>query len=160
MRAATTSDLPAIIEFNLQLAAETEHKLLDREQLSRGVSALLADPAKGRYYVAAIDGAIAGQIMHTFEWSDWRNGMVWWLQSVYVRTEFRNRGVFRALFEHVLNLAQSDPEVVALRLYIDQRNTAARQVYSRYGLQPAGYDVLERAVESDPHDLSGALTSP
>jgi GNAT superfamily N-acetyltransferase len=85
--------------------------------------------------------------MHTWEWSDWRNGMLWWLQSVYVRREFRGRSVFRRLFEHVAALAQSDPTVVGLRLYVDQRNAAARRVYARCGLEPAGYDVFELAWE-------------
>jgi GNAT superfamily N-acetyltransferase len=82
--------------------------------------------------------------MYTREWSDWRNGTVWWLQSVYVRPELRRRGLFRQLFEHVAGLARNDPTVVGLRLYVDQRNSAARQVYTRLGLDPAGYEVLER----------------
>lgn len=144
IRAAQPSDLAVIVDFNWQLADETEGKTLHREQLTRGVAALLADPAKGRYFVAEVGGVIVGQLMHTYEWSDWRNGMLWWLQSVYVRPEFRGRGVFRALFEHVRTLAQSDPGVVGMRLYIDSRNAAARRVYVQCGLEPAGYDVLER----------------
>lgn len=144
VRAATPSDLAAIVEFNLQLAAETEEKSLDLERLSRGVAALLADAAKGRYFVAEIDSTLVGQMMHTWEWSDWRNGMLWWLQSVYVRPEFRGRGVFKALYDHVATLARAEADVVGLRLYVDQRNAAARRVYARCGLEPAGYDVLER----------------
>ena len=144
VRSALPSDCEAIVEFTLQLAAETEDKTLDRERLSRGVAALLNEPAKGRYFVAEIDGTLVGQIMHTREWSDWRNGMLWWLQSVYVAPECRGRGVFRRLFEYVSAQAQADEGVVGLRLYIDQRNSRARQVYRRCGLEPAGYDVLER----------------
>lgn len=144
VRSALPSDAGTIMEFNLQLAAESEDKALDRVRLSRGVAALLADPAKGRYFVAENDGTVVGQVMHTSEWSDWRNGTIWWLQSVYVVPELRGRGVFRALFSHVVALAQRDANVVGLRLYVDQRNAAARQVYQRMGLVPAGYDVLER----------------
>jgi len=144
VRPATLSDHAVIVEFNLQLAAETEDKALDHEQLSRGVAALLHDPAKGRYFVAEIDGTPVGQIMHTWEWSDWRNGMFWWLQSIYVRAEHRGHGVFRQLFEHVAALGKADPGVVGLRLYVDHRNSDAREVYARLGLMPAGYDVLER----------------
>jgi GNAT superfamily N-acetyltransferase len=144
VRSATLADHPAIVEFNLQLAAETEDKSLNRERLSRGVSAVLSDPANGHYFVAEVDGGLAGQIMYTREWSDWRNGTIWWLQSVYVRPELRGQGVFRQLFEHVAGLAQHDPTVVGLRLYVDQRNSSARQVYTRLGLDPAGYEVLER----------------
>jgi GNAT superfamily N-acetyltransferase len=148
VRPATLSDHAAIVEFNLQLAAETEDKALDRQRLSRGVAALLGDPAKGRYFVAEVDGTVVGQMMHTWEWSDWRNGMMWWLGSVYVVPEHRGGGVFRALFECVLALAQADPEVVGLRLYYEQRNSAARNVYARLGFEPAGYEVLERMCDS------------
>jgi len=144
VRSATLADQPAIVEFNLQLAAETEDKSLDRERLSRGVSALLGDATKGSYFVTEIDGRPAGQIMYTREWSDWRNGTIWWLQSVFVRAEWRGQGVLRQLFEHFAELAQNDPTVVGLRLYVDERNSSARQVYGRLGLDPAGYEVLER----------------
>lgn len=164
VRAANPSDHAAIVEFNLQLAAETEDKTLDRERLSCGVAALLADRAKGRYFVAEVDGTVVGQMMHTGEWSDWRNGMLWWLGSVYVTPEHRGCGVFRRLFEHVLALAQADPTVVGLRLYIDQDNSAARQVYARMGLGPAGYDVLERMWDDERapvhNDSSPTLAEP
>lgn len=147
VRSARPSDCGTIVKFNLQLAAESEDKALDRERLAQGVAALLADPAKGRYFVAENDGMVVGQMMHTWEWSDWRNGMLWWLQSVYVVPELRGRGVFRALFAHLAALARADTNVVGLRLYVDQRNSAARQVYARMGLLPAGYDVLEHIWE-------------
>jgi len=139
------ADALQIVEFNLALAAESEAKHLDRQRLTRGVEALLADPAKGRYFLAEIDGIAVGQLMLTWEWSDWRNGMFWWLQSVYVRAEHRRGGVFRRLFEHVSALAHNDPGVVGLRLYVEQNNTVARDVYQRVGLAPAGYAVLEQS---------------
>ena len=147
IRAARDHDLSLITEFNAQLATETEDKALDRDRLKRGVAALLADPPKGRYFVAEVDGRVIGQLMHTTEWSDWRNGMIWWLGSVYVVPDHRRCGVFRRLYEHLSALAQADPEVVGIRLYVEHGNAAAHQVYSRCGLEPAGYDVLERLWE-------------
>lgn len=144
VRSARASDHPWIVEFNAQLASETEDTSLERERLSRGVAALLSDPAKGRYFIAEVDRTPVGQLLITPEWSDWRNGMLWWLGSVYVVPEQRRRGVFRGLFEHVLGAAQADPGVAGLRLYVEHHNDVARDVYSRCGLAPAGYDVLER----------------
>lgn len=144
IRAARETDHASLVEFNAQLAAETEDKSLDRERLSRGVRAFLADPAKGRYFVAEVDGMSVGQLMSTTEWSDWRNGMLWWLGSVYVVPAYRGRGVFRRLFEFVSALAQADRGVVGIRLYVERQNEVAKQVYARCGLEPAGYEVLER----------------
>lgn len=144
IRPASAADAAAIVEFNCRLAAETEHKQLDRPTVVQGVAAALADPSRARYYVACRDGRPVGQLMHTWEWSDWRNGYFWWLQSVYVEPPERGRGVFRALFSHVRDLAASDPEVIGLRLYVEQENAAAQAVYARLGLGSTGYLVLEQ----------------
>ncbi|MBV9124377.1 MAG: GNAT family N-acetyltransferase [Planctomycetes bacterium] len=144
IRPATPADAPVIIEFNRRLAEETEGKVLDPSQLTAGVRAGLADPGKGLYFVAEEENAFLGQLLITFEWSDWRNGWIWWIQSVYVRPEARRRGVFRALFEHVERLARQDPEVIGLRLYVENGNRAAQEVYARMGMKAAGYLVLER----------------
>ncbi len=143
VRPATPADAEVLIDFNCRLAAETEHKQLDRDTVSHGVRRALADPAKARYFVACLGGRPVGQVMHTWEWSDWRNGYFWWLQSVYVVPAHRGRGVFRALFEHLRALAELDPEVIGLRLYVERENAAAQQVYARLGLTPTGYLVLE-----------------
>ena len=108
--------------------------------------ALLNDRAKGVYYLAEIQGAIAGQVMITYEWSDWRNGNIWWLQSVYVKTEFRQRGVFRALFKHVEQLARRQEGVCSLRLYMHAENSRARKSYERLGMKPTQYQVFELPV--------------
>lgn len=147
VRPAHAHDLDFIVDCNCRLAAETEHKQLDRPTVTRGVAAALADPRKARYYVACAGDRPVGQLMHTWEWSDWRNGDIWWLQSVYVLPEHRGQGVFRRLFEHVAALAAQDPGVVGLRLYVEQDNAAAQAVYSRLGLSEAGYRVLERLVD-------------
>jgi ribosomal protein S18 acetylase RimI-like enzyme len=104
----------------------------------------LADPRKGRYFLACCHGEVVGQMMHTWEWSDWRNGQIWWLQSVYVLPEFRRRGVFRRLFAHLQQQAESDPEVIGLRLYVEAGNQTALETYRRMGLESAGYLVLEQ----------------
>lgn len=156
IRPARPDDWPVLVDFNSRLAEESEGKVLDRAHLVPGVQALLADPAKGRYFVAEQAGQIIGQLMHTREWSDWRNGDIWWLQSVYVHPDHRRQGVFRALFEHLQSEARNNPQVVGLRLYVEQDNTRAHATYANLGFNPGGYFVLEqwhrRAVrkQTDP----------
>ena len=144
VRPATPADAPFIVEFNRLLAEESEGKALDLPLLAAGVAAGLADQSKALYFVAEEDGRVLGQVMVTFEWSDWRNGWFWWVQSVYVRPEARRRGVFRALFEYVCERARRDPQVIGLRLYVEEENRLAQQTYARLGLSPTGYRVMER----------------
>ncbi len=140
------ADAPVIAEFNLRLAAETEALRLDPERVRTGVAALLNDPSKGLYFVAEVDGSVAGQVMITYEWSDWRNGNIWWLQSVYVRQEFRRRGIFRALFRHLEALARQQEEVCGLRLYMHADNARARRSYEELGMKHTKYEVFELSV--------------
>jgi GNAT superfamily N-acetyltransferase len=144
VRPATTADAETVCDFNRRLAHESEGKDLDLGTLRPGVAAVLADPHKGRYFVAEADGQVAGQICVTYEFSDWRNGWFWWVQSVYVRPEFRRRGIFRALFRHVEDAARADPEVIGIRLYVERDNTAAHQTYLNVGFAWAGYQVMEK----------------
>jgi GNAT superfamily N-acetyltransferase len=144
VRPAVPADAPLVVEFNRLLAEESEGKALDPALLAPGVAAALADPHKGRYFVAEGEGTVAGQTMITYEWSDWRNGWFWWIQSVYVRPEHRRRGVFRTLFDHIEGLARRDPEVIGLRLFVENNNRAAQATYARMGMKPAGYFVLEK----------------
>ena len=144
IRRAGPADAAVVAEFNRLLAEESEGKALDSAVLAAGVAAGLADPHKSAYFLAEQDAAALGQIMYTTEWSDWRNGWFWWIQSVYVRPEARRRGVFRALFDHVAAAARADPEVIGLRLYVETENHVARETYQRLGLGPTGYVVLER----------------
>lgn len=148
VRPAVAADEATLVDWNCRLARETEGKELDRALVVPGVRAVLADAHKGRYFVAEVDGELAGQLMHTREWSDWRNGQIWWLQSVYVAAEHRQGGVFRALFQHLAAAAEADPEVVALRLYCEAHNAAALATYRRLGMQDAGYLVLERRLRA------------
>ena len=144
IRESVGGDWPTIVEFNRRLAEETELLRLDPAVLEAGVKAALADPAKARYFVACQpDGQIIGQLMHTWEWSDWRNGQIWWLQSVYVLKEYRGAGVFRQLFNFLRQLAHENPGVVGLRLYVEDHNEQAQGVYNRLGMKAAGYRVFE-----------------
>ena len=143
IRAATAEDADFLAHGNAAMALETEHKRLDPGVVGAGVRAALADPAKGLYFIAESDGRRVGQLMFTYEWSDWRNGTFWWIQSVYVLPEARRKGVFGALFRHVEQLAERDPDVCGIRLYVERENTRAQATYRHYGLHDAGYTVME-----------------
>ena len=129
------------------LACETEGLHLDAGRVNAGVAALLADSSKGIYYLAEVNGTIAGQLMITYEWSDWRNGMIWWLQSVYVHRDFRRIGVFRELFRHLQALARGQKEVCTLRLYMHAENHTARGAYEKLGMSRTQYEVFELEFE-------------
>jgi GNAT superfamily N-acetyltransferase len=144
IRQAGPADAAIVIEFNCLLAQESEGKTLDAAVVGRGVAAGLADPRKSVYFLAEEDGAAVGQIMYTTEWSDWRNGWFWWVQSVYVRPSARRRGVFRALFEHVQQAARADGQVIGLRLYVERDNHVAQETYRRMGMDATAYLVFER----------------
>lgn len=146
IRDATIDDVDVIVDFNIRLAAESEGKSLSTGTLRQGVRALLCDAAHGRYFLACRGPHVVGQVMLTYEWSDWRNGRIWWIQSVYVPPEARRGGVFRALFQHVRGLAESTPGVVGLRLYVEENNTLAHAVYRELGMADAGYFVLQRML--------------
>jgi ribosomal protein S18 acetylase RimI-like enzyme len=144
VRPAISGDLELIVDFNSRLAVETEGKALDPGVLTRGVRSALADPNRATYWIAEHDGRPVGQLMITLEWSDWRDGWLWWIQSVYVRAEARRLGVFRALYQHVVKQAVERGDVAGIRLYVERHNTAAQATYHRLGMCDAGYLVLER----------------
>jgi GNAT superfamily N-acetyltransferase len=141
------ADAAVIAEFNLLLALETEDLRLDPDSVRTGVTALLADRAKGVYYVAEVDGMIAGQLMITYEWSDWRNGNIWWIQSVYVRQKFRRKGIFRQLFRFLESLARCQKDVCGLRLYMHAENRNARRSYENLGMHQTKYEVFELVLD-------------
>ena len=148
IRPATVHDVQAILEFNAAMALETEQRRLDLDRLRKGTLALLTQPQHGFYIVAETSaGTIrtaVGQLMITFEWSDWRNGVFWWMQSVYVKPEWRRRGVYRAMHEYIAARAKKDSEVCGIRLYVEHRNHDAQTVYRRVGLSPSVYTVYEQ----------------
>jgi GNAT superfamily N-acetyltransferase len=144
IRRAGPADEDVLVAFNLAIAWETEHKRLDRGVLAAGVRAVLAGPARGFYTVAANDrGEVVGQMMVTYEWSDWRNGWFWWVQSVYVREDARRAGVFRALYRRIEEEALGDPGVIGLRLYFERDNARARATYRALGMSDTNYGMME-----------------
>jgi GNAT superfamily N-acetyltransferase len=155
IRKAEPSDAAVITDFNVRLAAESEKLHLDRACVALGVAAVLEDPAKGIYFIAEAEGAVAGQLMITYEWSDWRNGNIWWIQSVYVKEEFRRRQVFRKLFDHLVQLARGQKDVCGLRLYMHGDNLRARQTYERLGMKATHYEVFEKELDAEGHGLRG-----
>lgn len=142
VRRAASADADVLAEYNIRMARETEDLALTPATVRAGVAAALEDPAKGVYFVAEAQGVVVGQLLVTTEWSDWRNGPMWWIQSVYVAPDYRGRGVFRALYDHTVEQARA-AGVAALRLYVEEENAAAQAVYTRLGMRPSGYLVYE-----------------
>jgi RimJ/RimL family protein N-acetyltransferase len=136
-------DAATIVDFQLRLARETEELGLDPDTLSRGVAAVFADPKKGRYWIAERDGTTIGCLLTTYGWSDWRNGVILWIQSVYVVPGERGRGAYRALYERLRRQVDESPDLKGIRLYVEKRNTAAQRVYERLGMTREHYDLFE-----------------
>ena len=149
IRDAVPTDAGTIADFNNCLAEETEALTLAPDIIGPGVAALLADPSKGRYWVAESDDQIIGQIGISFEWSDWRNGMLWWVQSVYVHQEFRRKGVYSSLYRHIESLARNDPEVIGVRLYVDKDNERAQETYAKLGMKKTNYEIMQILLEDN-----------
>lgn len=142
-RRATPADADILIDFNREMARETEGKELDPKLITAGVRALLGDEALGFYVVAEIDGRIAGSLMITTEWSDWRNGNFWWIQSVYVKPEYRRQGVYRSLHEFVKQVANEDSTNCGFRLYVESENSVAQETYHSLGMYKTSYRLFE-----------------
>jgi ribosomal protein S18 acetylase RimI-like enzyme len=147
VRPATPADVELIARCQVAMAAETEALALDPDVVRRGVAAVLADPSKGRYRVATQGGAVVGTLMLTTEWSDWRAGTWWWIQSVYVVPAARRAGVYRALHASVLREAAEAPDVRGVRLYVEQDNVRAQRTYEAMGMKRGRYVVYETAHE-------------
>ena len=143
IRQTTAADAPVLVEFNCAMALETEGKELLPEVIGAGVRALLANPAAGFYVVAESEGRVVGALLITKEWSDWRNGTFWWIQSVYVRPELRRQGVYKSLYRHVQAMAANDPGVCGFRLYVERENTRAQATYLSLGMKETHYRVFE-----------------
>ena len=143
VRLATLQDAPVLVEFSAAMALETEQKELLPDVIGAGVRSLLGNPAAGFYMVAEEDHRVVGSLMITKEWSDWRNGTFWWIQSVYVRPELRRRGVYTRLYRHVQELAADDPAVCGFRLYVERENGRAQATYHALGMKETRYLVFE-----------------
>lgn len=147
IRKATPQDLADIVAFNQAMAFETEGLELDGAVLQRGVQTLLAQPSRGFYLVAEQDGNIAASLMVTFEWSDWRAKDYYWIQSVYVQPAFRRQGLYRALYQHVKQLALENGSAASFRLYVEQDNLVAQSTYQALGMEQSHYLMFEEKVK-------------
>ena len=151
IRKAIPNDVAFILDSNRAMAAETEDVGLNPQTLRKGIEYLLAHPSEGIYLIAEQADQQAGTLMVTFEWSDWRNGRFWWIQSVYVAQTFRRTGVYRAMHEAVRELALADPQACGIRLYVERENSVAQQTYQRIGMHETHYrlyeETLTRALE-------------
>ena len=143
VRIANKYDIPAIVEFQLSMAAETENEELDKNRVKKGVSAVIGDSSKGRYYVAEKEGEVIGSLLTTYEWSDWRNGTVLWIQSVYILPQFRRKGVYSNMYKHIKKLVLEDENLNGIRLYADKDNKVAHKTYLKLGMNPDHYVTFE-----------------
>jgi GNAT superfamily N-acetyltransferase len=143
VREADPRDTAEIVDFNRRLALESEERVLDATVVTAGVRRGFAHPELCRYFVAEIDGKVVGTTMITVELTDWRDGVIWWLQSVYVDSEYRRAGVFRALYAHIAERARRNPDVRGLRLYVHHTNARAMRVYEAMGMAKADYEFYE-----------------
>jgi ribosomal protein S18 acetylase RimI-like enzyme len=147
IRSALEADAPTIAEFNIAMALETEQKHLDPDTVERGVQNLLNQPDLGFYLIAEADQEVIGSLMITSEWSDWRNGLFWWIQSVYIKPEWRRKGVFVCLYEFIRGRARAEPGVCGLRLYVEQENTGAQMTYRKVGMEETYYRIYEEELD-------------
>ncbi|WP_167605123.1 GNAT family N-acetyltransferase [Maribellus sediminis] len=143
VRKATMNDYQAIVEFQQAMAHETEGIELHLDPLEKGVKAVLEDPNKGIYYVAEINKQVVSSLLTTYEWSDWRNGTVLWIQSVYVMPQYRRRGVYRSMYSHIKSMVLSSDDLKGIRLYADKSNLAAHKTYENLGMNQDHYITFE-----------------
>ncbi|MBC7656643.1 MAG: GNAT family N-acetyltransferase [Frankiaceae bacterium] len=147
VRAANAGDVSLMARWAEAMAFETENKQLDLGIVSRGITIGVADPARSLYFMADIDGEPVGTLMFTFEWSDWRCAWWWWIQSVYVAPAHRRKGVYRALYAHVLEMAKARTDVCGLRLYVERENANAQRTYESLGMVDSGYRMYEAETQ-------------
>lgn len=143
VRTATITDVEAIVDFQLKMAAETEGINLHEPTVLKGVTAVITDNTKGRYYVTEINNRIVASLLTTYEWSDWRNGTILWIQSVYVLNEYRRKGVYRNMYSHIKQLVLDNPNLNGIRLYADKSNHPAHKTYQEMGMSPDHYVTFE-----------------
>ncbi|TKB76760.1 MAG: GNAT family N-acetyltransferase [Nitrospira sp.] len=158
IRRAQPADIEVLVGFSASMARETEGRELDPQRLRAGTQSVFDDPARGFYLVAEVGGAprgaVVGQLMITFEWSDWRNATFWWIQSVYVAPDWRRQGVYRQLHQAVMEEARQNPQVCGVRLYVERENRVAQTVYDRVGLARSVYQVFEEDFVPAKHRMS------
>jgi ribosomal protein S18 acetylase RimI-like enzyme len=146
IRQALSQDAAELTEFNINMASETEGVELIPEVIAAGVESIINNPQMGFYLVVELVNGIQASLMVTTEWSDWRNGMFWWIQSVYVRPQYRRQGLYRELYERVKELAEQEPAVCGFRLYVERDNTAAQSSYTALGMVETEYKLFEELI--------------
>ena len=147
VRMAEDRDIDALVEFNKALAWETERKRLSTSVLTDGVRALLEKPEYGFYVVVETTSETVGCLMVTYEWSDWRCGVIWWIQSLYIKPDFRRQGVFRKLYEFIVEKASRNSNVCGFRVYVAESNQAAQRAYAKLGMEETYYKVYEAQLD-------------
>ncbi len=143
IRKGNIKDAEIIIDFQQKMAKETEDLKLDNNTITQGVHAVFEDASKGTYYVAEDDGKVIASLMTTYEWSDWRNGCVLWIQSVYVLPEYRQKGVYKQMYEYLKQMVIKSDKYLGLRLYVDLTNERAQKVYTKLGMNGEHYKLFE-----------------
>ena len=143
VRKAATKDINSIVDFQLKMASETEGIELNKITVLKGVTAVINDTNKGQYYVTEINNRIVASLLTTYEWSDWRNGTILWIQSVYVLNEYRRKGVYRNMYSHIKQLVMDNPNLNGIRLYADKSNLTAHKTYQELGMSPDHYITFE-----------------
>ena len=149
IRKANYSDVKNLIEFNKAIAIETERKKLRESVLKKGIMRILKDPSLGFYLVSEKSNKTIGSLMVTKEWSDWRNGQFWWIQSVYVVKQFRKQGVYKSMYKHVKKIAHSNPDLCGFRLYVEKNNSLAKKVYDSLGMKETSYLIFEENLRNN-----------
>lgn len=144
VRPATLADLDVLVRFSAAMARETEGRTLTLSRLRKGIRSVLESGEHGRYLVAESGASVVGQLLLTYEWSDWRNGVFWWIQSVYVEPSARRRGVYQTLHKHVVRDARERGDVCGVRLYVEKDNAAARAAYAGLGMTATAYRIYEQ----------------
>lgn len=143
IRPAKFRELEIIADFQVLMAKETENLDLNKEVILTGIEAVFEDPGKGQYYVAIENEDVIGCLLITPEWSEWRNGTVYWIQSVYIKEEHRGKGVFKELYQYIKELVSHEPDLVGIRLYVEKKNTNAQKVYKKLGMNNEHYELFE-----------------
>lgn len=150
IRQGELGDLQVLVEFNQALIYETENKQLPINDINAGVETLLKNPSLGFYLLAQKNNQVVGSLMVTTEWSDWRNGLYWWIQSVYIHPDFRRQGVFKALYQAVKQQAKTQTsglKVSGFRLYVEKENVIAKRTYQSLGMEKSHYEIFEELLE-------------
>lgn len=143
IRLARKDDLAIIVAFNRAMAAETEDVVLNIETLEAGVNNLFEDQKLGFYIVGEINSQVRSCLMITYEWSDWRNGLFWWIQSVYVDPGFRKKGLYKEMYKFIKTKVDQDKSIAGIRLYVDENNSVAKHVYNHLGMNKSNYELFE-----------------